>query len=235
MEHSGEVAELPQAEFRPITVIADRALDEDGELGDVAVTAFAGGNAAEALAFAREAWPTAKVSLAVVSLKADVIHAPRPTVPVQVARRTPGRSSAPGRKCASRGHIRRDDPGRKTSGGDDDPPLEPRRFEVDLLGRSRRLNGHRPWRGSREMVELVLDEPLAARVRRDRATRRALEQKEAESRRQDAERKPRCSRCDRQVDHDDLANNGRRGKRPWCKRCDVRLRKGYARSRRVEA
>src|SRR5437763_1925706 len=113
---------------------------------------------------------------------------------------------------------------------------EPRSFEVDLLrGLSRRpRNGHEPWPESHRMVELVLDEPLAARNGRDRAAREALEREDAETRRRGAEQ-PCCSRCGRDVDHDDLANNGRRGKRSWCRQCDVRLRKSYARSRRVAA
>jgi hypothetical protein len=158
------------------------------------------------------------------------------------ARRTPaGRSAPAGRSSAARGHTRRDDPGREPgSGGDDDPPHHVDKFELHpCLNTSQPMNGHREWKGSEILYVLALEESRAVRDLRvreaDRAAREALERKEAESHLQDAERKPCCSRCGRKVDPDDVARNGRRGRRSWCKPCDVQLRKGYPRSRAVTA
>jgi hypothetical protein len=149
-------------------------------------------------------------------------------VVVPAARRTPRRSSAPATRTRSRGHVRRDDPGRESgSGGDDDPPHSlGRRFEVDLARSvSRPLNGHAPWPGSHVMVELVLDDRLelerrllrsaaaAARVEREAAWRREMEELAEQ------ERRSRCSRCRRRFD--DPATRGQLPGRAWCRRCEV--------------
>ncbi len=110
------------------------------------------------------------------------------------------------------------------SSRDPDRPRSPeprlgRRFEVDeLTGRSRPMNGHHEWDGSRVYREIVSgEEPLARRLLRSAILTLEIERELA--RRFELERAT-CTRCGHVVGRENMSPG-----RAWCRPCEAKRRK----------